>query len=538
MKKQNILTGIGLLVVLAVGISVGTMDRTHTVENPFDGVDESYPDVVKMQVVELADGDTFTLTAEIVKQKVGGRIIKRLAYNRQIPGPVIKVAKDSEITINFVNNIDVPTTLHSHGLRLDNAFDGVPDVTQKQIEVGETFAYTLTFPDEGVYWYHPHIREDYTQELGLYGNFIVEPNDKTYWSSVSQEESLILDDLLVGAEFDKEIIDHTLMGRFGDSLRINDSENFVLEINSLEVTRLYITNVANTRTFDIEIPQSNMKLVGGDIGRIEHEVFTQNLIIAPAERYIVEVMFIDGGTYPIKHRGVTIGTIIARGDKVNRDLLGVTLHEDSLRTNPTDYANIRENMESYLEQAPDKNVRLTLEMKMEHMMDDSEMMMGRDGEKMGDMMTESLIPHDDAEGDIHMHNDSVGIEWEDAMPNMNQMSTSDNIEWQIIDEETGLVNMDIDWSFAVGDMVKVRVFNDPTSVHPMQHPIHFHGQRFVVISRDGEENTNLQWKDTALVRKGETVDLIVEMTNPGTWMSHCHIAEHLHAGMMFGFEVK
>jgi len=71
----------------------------------------------------------------------------------------------------------------------------------------------------------------------------------------------------------------------------------------------------------------------------------------------------------------------------------------------------------------------------------------------------------------------------------------------------------------------------------MQHPIHFHGQRFVVLTREGVANENLQWKDTVLIPRGQTVDILVEMSNPGEWMAHCHIAEHLESGMMFDFTV-
>ena len=86
-------------------------------------------------------------------------------------------------------------------------------------------------------------------------------------------------------------------------------------------------------------------------------------------------------------------------------------------------------------------------------------------------------------------------------------------------------------------MVKVRLFNDPLSVHPMQHPFHMHGQRMVIIAINGIASNNLVWKDTVLVQVGDTVDVVVEMSNPGLWMSHCHIAEHLSAGMMFHFIV-
>jgi FtsP/CotA-like multicopper oxidase with cupredoxin domain len=71
----------------------------------------------------------------------------------------------------------------------------------------------------------------------------------------------------------------------------------------------------------------------------------------------------------------------------------------------------------------------------------------------------------------------------------------------------------------------------------MQHPIHFHGQHFIVLERNGVPTDNKVWKDTTLVLPGETISILVEMTNPGAWMTHCHIAEHLHAGMMLGFTV-
>jgi len=137
--------------------------------------------------------------------------------------------------------------------------------------------------------------------------------------------------------------------------------------------------------------------------------------------------------------------------------------------------------------------------------------------------------------------ESDGIIWEEDLGMMNRMSNDRMMEWEMIDETDSKnlkKNMDINWEFKKGDFVKVEIFNDPKSMHPMQHPIHFHGQRFVVLKRDGKLNQNLQWKDTVLVRSGEKIEILVQMTNPGTWMSHCHIAEHLQSGMMMIFKVK
>ena len=102
---------------------------------------------------------------------------------------------------------------------------------------------------------------------------------------------------------------------------------------------------------------------------------------------------------------------------------------------------------------------------------------------------------------------------------------------------TGLENMESYWGFDEGDVVKIRIFNDPRSLHPMNHPLHLHGQRFLVLDVDGKRNDNLVWKDTAIIPVASTVDLLVDMSNPGEWVMHCHIAEHLHAGMILSFGV-
>jgi FtsP/CotA-like multicopper oxidase with cupredoxin domain len=129
------------------------------------------------------------------------------------------------------------------------------------------------------------------------------------------------------------------------------------------------------------------------------------------------------------------------------------------------------------------------------------------------------------------------IEWEDDMVAINRATDTTNMIWQLIDRDTGAKNADIDWKFTVGDRVKIRIVNDKNSDHPMPHPFHVHGAgRFVVLATDGEINDNLAWKDTVLVLAGQTVDILLYVTNPGRWMAHCHIAEHNQSGMMFSFE--
>jgi FtsP/CotA-like multicopper oxidase with cupredoxin domain len=139
----------------------------------------------------------------------------------------------------------------------------------------------------------------------------------------------------------------------------------------------------------------------------------------------------------------------------------------------------------------------------------------------------------------HAHDTAQGIEWEDDMVEVNRMTTAANMRWKLVDRETGAENAQIDWTFRVGDKVKLRLVNEMDSDHPMPHPFHVHGAgRFLILARDDVVERNLVWKDTVLVRTGETVDILLDVTNPGRWMAHCHIAEHHESGMMFSFDVR
>jgi FtsP/CotA-like multicopper oxidase with cupredoxin domain len=146
--------------------------------------------------------------------------------------------------------------------------------------------------------------------------------------------------------------------------------------------------------------------------------------------------------------------------------------------------------------------------------------------------------HGDHSHEGHDHAAAGGIEWEDDMVEINRLTTPANMRWKLTDKATGDENAAIDWQFKVGDRVKIRLLNEMAGDHPMHHPFHVHGAgRFLVLARDGIVEPNLVWKDTVLVRTGETVDILLDVTNPGLWMAHCHIAEHHESGMMFSFKV-
>ena len=139
------------------------------------------PEAGRAQLLELGPGDTLDLRVGPVAKRLGDTTVRMLGYNGSIPGPTLKVQQGSEIIVHVTNDGDLDTTVHWHGLRLENKYDGVPHETQAPIPVGGEFTYRIQFPDAGLYWYHPHIREDYTQELGLYGNILVVPSEPDYW---------------------------------------------------------------------------------------------------------------------------------------------------------------------------------------------------------------------------------------------------------------------------------------------------------------------------------------------------------------------
>ena len=238
-------------------------------------------------------------------KRLGETTVRMLGYNGSVPGPTLMVQQGSEIVVHVTNRGDLDTTVHWHGLRLENKYDGVPHETQAPIPVGGEFTYRIQFPDAGVYWYHPHIREDYTQELGLYGNILVEPADPDYWSPVDRELVLTVDDLLVEegriAPFSPTETSYAAMGRFGNVFLTSGDPDLQLGGRVGEVVRLWLTNTANTRVFNLALPGARMKLVGGDSGRYEREEFIESVVLAPSERAVVDVLVDRPGELALEH---------------------------------------------------------------------------------------------------------------------------------------------------------------------------------------------------------------------------------------------
>jgi FtsP/CotA-like multicopper oxidase with cupredoxin domain len=215
------------------------------------------------------------------------------------------VPQGATITVPVTNHGDIEATVHWHGLRLENQYDGTHD-TQAPIPVGETFTYEVHVPDAGAFWYHPHIREDYGQELGLYGNILVAPREPDYWPPANRELALTLDDILIEdgqiAPFREDDTTHVAMGRFGNVMLVAGEPELQLEAKRGEVVRFYFTDTANTRVFNATLPGAQMKLVGADAGHYEREELVEEVLLAPSERVVVDVLFPDAGELELQHR--------------------------------------------------------------------------------------------------------------------------------------------------------------------------------------------------------------------------------------------
>jgi FtsP/CotA-like multicopper oxidase with cupredoxin domain len=484
-----------------------------------------------------------------------------LAYNGSIPGPTLRVTQGSEVAVTVRNDGDHATTVHWHGLRLQNAYDGVPDQTQAPIPVGGEFTYRLQFPDDGVYWYHPHVREDYGLELGLYANILVDPAPGNSWPAVDREAVVTLDDILLEhrriVPFRTAGPTHTAMGRFGNVMLSGGSTDLSLDARAGEVVRFFLTNTANTRIFNVSVPGARMKLVGGDSGRCEHEELINAVLLAPSERAVVDVLFDRAGTFPLEHRTpdrtYRLGAIVVAAPPAERGLVDAF---EILHANP-DLAIERARLDEERHRSPDKTLVFDASMPLLYRFGDTAPSAASYVCPMHQEVTSDepgtcpkcgmkLIPSEtaqpaaaDLEQPAHHHDHGHdGLEWEDLMPDINARTDESNMIWKLVDADTGAENTAIDWRFTVGDRVKIRLVNTMDSDHPMHHPFHIHGAgRFLVIDRDGQPPANLVWKDTVLIRAGETVDILFDVTEVGMWMAHCHIAEHNQDGMMFSFYV-
>jgi FtsP/CotA-like multicopper oxidase with cupredoxin domain len=477
----------------------------------------SLPVASSSRIYRLADGDTITLTAGLVGRTLRGQALVMYAYDGQIPGPRLEIPQGATVTVRFRNMTELPGSIHWHGLRLANPDDGVPGLTQPPVPPGGEFVYRVYAPDAGLFWYHPHNREDAAQDLGLAGNIMVrasgQTNGRTGVELDKRETFLILDDVLLGERglvpYGREAATHALMGRFGNVLLVNGAEHWRFEARPGERVRLHLTNAAGARPFNLSLTGARLRVLAGDAGSFAAPRTVESVVIAPAERYVVEAQLPRKGSYTLVNQVRAIDRVTGRFF-AEVDTLGVlTVGGRPVRARAEERQSTPDALQalarSVVGRAPDRILQLSL----------------RTGTLPFALV--QALRLDTA----YVH----PVEWTSTMPMMDWLSTGREVRWIIRDSLTGAEGMALDWRVSRGKPLVVRLVNDKHVLHPMGHPIHLHGQRFLVLARNGVANKDPVWKDTVLVPAGGTVDLLVDTSNPGRWMLHCHIAEHLESGM-------
>jgi FtsP/CotA-like multicopper oxidase with cupredoxin domain len=396
------------------------------------------------------------------------------------------------------------------------------------------------------------------------------------------------------------------MGRFGNVFLTSGEPDLHLEARVGEVVRLWLTNTANTRVFNLAVPGAPMKLVGGDSGRVEQEELIESVVLAPSERAVVDVLVDQPDDLHLEHhtpdRTYRLATMSVSEHRPGSSSAGefpVLRHAPELEAE-------RRLLDRWLAAPPDKVLALVAQMddpaalpagagpvtyacpmhpevtstepgrcpkcgmkllatvksaityacpmhpevtsdqpgrcpkcgmKLLAAQSAPEPAAAADAATREDHGGHAADRHHGG-GEGHGHGTAEGIEWEDDMVEVNRLTTTATMHWRFLDRTSGADSPAIDWQFTVGERVKLRLVNEMDSDHPMHHPFHLHGAgRFLVLSRDGVVEPNLVWKDTVLVRTGQVVDILFDVSNPGLWMAHCHIAEHMQSGMMFSFNV-
>ena len=425
-----------------------------------------------VSVLRAVPGTARLAPAEYPKTPIWG-------YGGATPGPTLRIRQGERLTRLFVNALPQPSTVHWHGIRIDNAMDGVPGLTQDTVPPGGEFLYDFVAPDAGTYWYHPHNRTWEQMARGLYGALIVE---EPHPPEVDGDEVLLIDDwrLTDDASIDESfgaMMDWSHAGRLGNWLTVNGDGDFRLAVGHLERLRLRLINTANARIFPLAAEGLDGWIVALDGQPLALPEPVGRMTLAPAQRMdlIVDVTAAAGAeaslafldrdeTYPIASFDVA-GEVRAQRLPVPGALPANPVPE------PESLADAR---------------RVTLRM---------------EGGAMGRMR---------------------GAMMGGRMMDMRQLVEAGRV-WSF----NGQADMPDEplLSATTGETVRIEMVNDTAWPHAM----HLHGHHFRRIAADGRLGP---LRDTALVERNETVEIAFVADNPGDWLLHCHMLEHSVAGMM------
>ncbi|WP_205032184.1 multicopper oxidase family protein [Hwanghaeella grinnelliae] len=405
------------------------------------------------------------------------------SYGDRVPGPVIRVGQGERLTRRFVNDLPQPSTVHWHGVRIDNAMDGVPGVTQEAVPVGGTFDYDFTLPDAGTYWYHPHNRTWEQLARGLYGPLIVEEADPP---DVDRDEVLILDDwrLTEDAQIHEDSFgamhDWSHAGRIGNWITVNGKGESRLPAKRFERFRLRLINAANARIFYLSLEGMKAWTVALDGQPLDAPQPVERLSLGPAQRadLIVDITAGEGEeAFLTSHEQTRDGEerFAITGFPVTGVARDQSLADPQpLPANPVpalgDLSSAR---------------REGLQMEG-----------GAMGRMQGAMMGGGFMAMRDLAG--------AGKVWA-----LNGRADMPDTPWITLTR---------------GETVRIAMKNDTAWPHAM----HLHGHHFRQMV--GADIGPL--RDTLLVGQGESAEIAFVADNPGDWLFHCHMVEHSAGGMM------
>jgi len=409
-------------------------------------------------------------------------------YNARVPGPQIRIRQGDRLRVEVENALAEETTVHWHGIRLPNAMDGVPHLTQAPITAnGGTFLYEFDLPDAGTFWYHPHTRSHEQVARGLSGVLIVDEPEPL---RVDRDITWVLDDwrLLRDAQISGDFSnmhDMTHAGRLGNTVTVNGVIAESETVRAGERIRLRLVNVANARVFALEFSGHEPLIIAIDGQPVEpHVPEGGRIVVAPAMRVdlVVDMGGVPGAKHPVYDR------YYARQQYRLLDL--AYSGERPLRDNPLD-ASLRLPPNPVPE--PDSSNALR-----------HQVLLG------GGMMGRTTGGTLDGRALSMRELVQAGMAW-----TMNGVAERNHMPPPLL-------------TLARGRTHVIELVNDTA----WDHPMHLHGFSFRVITRNGHPARHRPWQDTVLLGPDERVEIAFVADNPGDWMFHCHILEHQVAGMM------
>ncbi|MFC3325028.1 multicopper oxidase family protein [Mesorhizobium cantuariense] len=417
------------------------------------------------------------------------------AYDRTVPGPALRLRQGEPIRITVENELDEDTTVHWHGIRLPNAMDGVPGLTQKPIKPGENFVYEFTPPDAGTFWYHPHANSLVQLGRGLAGALIVEEAEPV---AVDRDLLWLLQDWRLAADGQiaggfGSMMDASMSGRLGNAVTINGAAQAALGVRAGERVRLRLANAALARMMALRFEGHRPVVVAIDGQPCEpHDPEGGRLVLAPAMRIdIVLDMQGDPGS-----RHAVIDDFY--------DGLAYALTSLAYDTAPPLRAHSLDEPLA-LPRNPLPTPVLANAVRQEIVLQGG-MMGGGKLAGVGGMM-------------------GMGMPGMNGAPAwaINGMSMTGD----------GHAGMTPQFTLERGASCHLTMRNESAWWHPM----HVHGFSLSVLSRNGSPAPHRQWQDTVLMAPKDTIECAFVADNPGDWMLHCHVADHQMAGLMTVFRV-